>query len=107
MSVEIPKEYGYVILAAASSFILNGIHGSNTGRFRKAAKVPYPNTHADPSRSDIEAMRFNCAQRAHMNYTENHLSFLGALLLAGFKFPLVSAALGFFWIFARYMYMVG
>jgi len=106
-TIEIPKEYGYVILAATSSFLLNAIHGINTGKFRKAAKVPYPNTHANPTRTDIEALRFNCAQRAHMNYTENLPSFLGALLLAGLKFPLASAALGFFWSFARYLYMVG
>ncbi|RQM06098.1 hypothetical protein DH86_00002394, partial [Scytalidium sp. 3C] len=71
-----------------------------------AAKVPYPHTHADASRTDIEAIRFNCAQRAHMNFIENQPSFLGALLLAGLKFPVASAALGFLWSAGRYMYMV-
>jgi hypothetical protein len=35
-----------VILAAASTFILNSIHGFKTGIARKAAKIPYPNCYA-------------------------------------------------------------
>ncbi|RFU26685.1 Glutathione transferase/Glutathione peroxidase/Peroxidase, partial [Scytalidium lignicola] len=97
----------YVILAAASTFLLNTVHSINTGKLRKAAKVPYPQTQAEPSRTDIEAMRFNCAQRAHMNYLEQQPSLLGALLIAGVKFPLISAGLGVFWSVSRYMYMVG
>ncbi|KAH8805612.1 hypothetical protein F5884DRAFT_452933 [Xylogone sp. PMI_703] len=106
-TLEIPKEYGYVILAAAGTFILNTVHTMNTSKYRRAAKVPYPHSYAEQSRTDIEAMQFNSAQRAHMNYLEQQPSVLGALLIAGVKFPLVSAALGLIWCLGRYMYMVG
>jgi len=97
----------YVLLAATSTFILNTIHGINTGKFRKAAKVDYPAAYAPSSRTDIEAYRFNCAQRAHANFIENHPSFLAALLLAGLRFPITAALMGAGWSVARYAYMAG
>jgi glutathione S-transferase len=99
--------HSYVILAAASTFVLNTIHGLNTGKFRKAAKVDYPAAYAPSSRTDEAAHNFNCAQRAHANFTENHASMLGALLLAGLQFPITSALMGAGWTIARYVYMVG
>jgi glutathione S-transferase len=52
-------------------------------------------------------MKFNCAQRAHANYIENQPSMLGALMLAGIKFPLTAAVMGLGWSVCRYLYMVG
>jgi len=54
-----------------------------------------------------EAYVFNCAQRAHANYGENHPTALASLLIAGLRWPLASAALGFTWSLGRYLYMVG
>lgn len=84
----------YVLLAATSTIILNQIHGINTGKYRKAAKVAYPGAYAPSSRTDTEAFMFNCAQRAHANYIENQPSLLAALMLAGLKFPLSAAVMG-------------
>jgi glutathione S-transferase len=97
----------YVLLAAASTFLLNSLHSINTGKYRKAAKVNYPGAYAPSSRTDTEAHQFNCAQRAHANFIENQASMLGALLLAGIKFPITSAAMGGAWTVSRYLYMVG
>jgi glutathione S-transferase len=99
--------YGYVLLAAASTFILNALHGINTGKYRKAAKIAYPAAYAPSSRTDEDANKFNCAQRAHANFIENQPTMLGALLLAGLKFPITSAILGVGWTASRYLYMVG
>lgn len=35
-----------MILAAASTFVLNTIHSFNTGKFRKAAAIAYPAAYA-------------------------------------------------------------
>jgi hypothetical protein len=40
------KSPSYVILAAASTFILNFAHIANTGKYRRAAGVKYPNAYA-------------------------------------------------------------
>ena len=106
-TITLDPNYGYVLLAAASSFILNTWHSANTGKYRKAAKIPYPAAYAPSSRTDEDAHKFNCAQRAHANFIENQPSMLGALLLAGLKFPITSAILGVAWTVSRYLYMVG
>lgn len=106
-TITIDPNYGWVLLAAASTIFLNSYHSMNTGKYRKAAKVPYPAAYAPDSRTDEEARRFNCAQRAHANYTENQPSAVVALLLAGIRFPIISALAGAGWTIARYLYMVG
>lgn len=86
---------------------MNTLHMFNTGKFRKAAKVPYPAAYAPDSRTDEAAIRFNCAQRSHAQFVENQVSTLAALLLAGLRFPLAAAAMGLGWSVFRYLYMVG
>jgi len=106
-TITIDPNYGYVLLAATSTFILNTIHSANTGKYRKAAAVAYPAAYAPSTRTDAEAHRFNCAQRAHANFIENQPSMLGALLFAGLNFPLTAAVLGAGWTASRYIYMRG
>lgn len=99
--------HSWVILAAAATFWMGGAHTANTGKFRKAAQVAYPNAYAPESRTDEAAIRFNCAQRSHANYVENQVQMLPALLLAGLEYPRASAAMGGFWVLSRFAYMVG
>jgi len=106
-TITIDPNYGYVILAAAASAFLNSWHSINTGNYRKAAKINYPAAYAPSSRTDTEAHRFNCAQRAHANFIENQPSFLGALFVAGVRFPITAAILGAAWNVSRYVYAVG
>jgi len=105
----VPNEYGYVILAATSTFILNLAHTQNTGTYRKPACIEYPNAYATPqqAKEDPKAFAFNCAQRSHANFTEHHASAVAALLIAGLRFPLAASACGLGWTIARAAYMVG
>ncbi|EPE25007.1 hypothetical protein GLAREA_11588 [Glarea lozoyensis ATCC 20868] len=103
----ISPDYGYVILAASTTFIMHFVHIGNVGKYRKLAKVAYPKAYAPESRTDNEAHLFNCAQRAHSNFIENQVSMLGALMLAGIGFPKTAGALGGAWTVARYLYMTG
>ena len=67
--------------------------------------IPRPtNPQANPS---PPAYRFNCAQRAHANYSENHPSMVIALLIAGVRFPRIAAGLGAAWTISRYLFMTG
>ncbi|KUJ07097.1 membrane-associated proteins in eicosanoid and glutathione metabolism [Mollisia scopiformis] len=106
-TLTIDPNYGYVLLAAASTFLLNSVHAANTGKYRKAAKVDYPSAYAPDSRTDTAAHQFNCAQRAHGNFIENQPTALGSLLLAGIRFPVTSALLGIAWTISRYVYSQG
>lgn len=50
---------------------------------------------------------FNCAQRAHGNFLENHSMFIAALLVAGLRYPVTSSVMGVGWIVSRIAYAVG
>lgn len=50
---------------------------------------------------------FNCAQRAHANYVENQPSTVIALLIAGLRYPRLSAVLGVGWIIGRIIFTLG
>ncbi|KAL8342462.1 hypothetical protein RB598_004053 [Gaeumannomyces tritici] len=106
VSLNLPAEYGYVLMVASSSFLLSFIHGLFTVSARKKSGLAYPVSYADKALADKDpnAYAFNCAQRAHANFTENHTSFLGALLISGLRTPLASASLGAAWVFSRLLY---
>ena len=112
--ISIPADYGYVLLAAVSTFVVGAWHGGRVGGFRKAAKVPYPFEYASyeqiqtASPASSKAMlAFNSAQRAHQNFNENHPTALGAMAIAGLKYPAATAVLGAVWSVNRVIYAVG
>ena len=127
MSVTIPNEYGYLSLlskhdsscltmrsyvlltAAASTFFINTWHTILVGSARKAAKVPYPNAYASAAEAaeSQDKYLFNCAQRAHYNFLEALPTYLVTLLVAGIRYPVLSAGLGVAWGVARVMYGLG
>ncbi|KAI4274187.1 MAG: hypothetical protein LQ337_004115 [Flavoplaca oasis] len=108
-SITIPNEYGYVLLTAYLSTLVGYWHLPNTGRFRKAAKVPYPNAYATPEQVKESKAHylFNCAQRSHATFLEHQPQFLTTLLISGLKFPLFSSAMGVLWCTGRVIYAKG
>ncbi|KAK1659261.1 MAPEG family protein [Colletotrichum godetiae] len=109
LSLQVPDEYGYVLLVAASTFFINTTHVLLTSKYRKASGLVYPAPYAsnEQAEKDPKAYQFNCAQRAHANFTENQPSFLGALLISGLRFPVASAVLGAGWTLSRILYAFG
>jgi glutathione S-transferase len=99
----------YVLLVATASTCIASLHTNLTARYRKAAGVPFPNPYASHTEAaaSIDKFRFNCAQKAHANFTENHASFVFVLLIAGLGYPLWSAILGVSWCIARVLYALG
>ncbi|KAL6704895.1 hypothetical protein ACN47E_007578 [Coniothyrium glycines] len=112
--LQVPNEYGYVILAAVSTLFVGAWHGGRVGGFRKAAKIPYPYEYASYEQvqaaspaSKAAMLAFNSAQRAHQNFNENHVTALSAMLVAGLKYPVVAAGLGAVWSVNRVVYAIG
>lgn len=80
------------------------------GSFRRAAGVPYPIPYASANSASPKAKEeylFNCAQRAHGNYLENHPTFLVTMLISGLKYPIISSVMGAAWLLFRVVYAVG
>lgn len=81
---------------------------------RLRGAVKQPKAYADSSdfaAADPETKKalylFNCAQRAHGNYIENHPSTVIALLIAGLRYPKLSSMLGVGWMIGRVIFTLG
>ncbi|KAI1098540.1 membrane-associated proteins in eicosanoid and glutathione metabolism [Jackrogersella minutella] len=108
-ALQVPSEYGYVLTVAASSIFINTLHVVLTVKARKASGLTYPTPYASKELADKDpkAYAFNCAQRAHANYTENLTPFLGALLISGLYYPTAAGAAGAAWVVGRFWYAIG
>lgn len=108
-TLQLPNEYGYVLLAVTSSFLANAFHARLTSKARKASGLDYPITYASSelAEKDPKAYAFNCAQRAHANFTENHSSAMAAIFISGLRYPTIAAALGAGWVLCRIIYATG
>ena len=109
MAITLPQEYSYVLLAATSTIFVNAYHSILTSSKRKASGVKYPTTYASEelAAKDPKVYAFNCAQRAHANFTENLTPALVGILVAGLKFPLIAAIGGGLWSFSRALFARG
>ncbi|KAF7979389.1 hypothetical protein HWV62_42486 [Athelia sp. TMB] len=72
-TIIVPQGLGYTFASLIASSLVVTWQGMNVGKYRKIAKIPYPQAYAEKAEADasIDAKRFNCAQRAHQNTLEN------------------------------------
>jgi len=108
-TLTLPTEFPYVLAVATSAFFVNSYHAILTGGARRKSGLKYPISYAteEQAAKDPAAATFNCAQRAHSNFTENLTPLVGEMLIAGLQFPVISASIGGAWVFARIMYARG
>jgi glutathione S-transferase len=62
INITLPAEYGYVLLAATSSYFVNFYHIILTSKARKASGIKYPAAYAtnEVADKDPKAFAFNC-----------------------------------------------
>ncbi|CAL4918648.1 unnamed protein product [Urochloa decumbens] len=105
-SIELPKEYGYVVLVLVAYAFLNFWMSFQVGKARKKYKVLYPTMYAVESENK-DAKLFNCVQRGHQNSLEMMPMFFVMLLLGGLQHPTIAAGLGGLYTVARFFYFKG
>ncbi|XP_042901159.1 glutathione S-transferase 3, mitochondrial [Parasteatoda tepidariorum] len=101
VTIDVPKEYGYVVLVGTSSVFIALWHGMKVGMARKKFGIKYPIMYSDTNQV------FNCIQRAHGNFLENYPQFLFLLLCGGLSYPRLSAAGGAVYLLGRIAYALG
>ncbi|QRV87752.1 DDE family endonuclease [Ceratobasidium sp. AG-Ba] len=109
VTITLPEHYGYVVLAAVSTGFLTAWQTSYVSSGRKKAGVKYPQMYAEREQmeKDPEAVRYNCAQRAHQNTLEWLPHVLFFLPFLGLRHPIAAASLGAGWNFGRILYTLG
>ncbi|CAE6531317.1 unnamed protein product [Rhizoctonia solani] len=108
-TITLPDNYGYVALAAISTGFLTAFQTILVSKARKRSGVEYPRLYAEKEEQakSIEALKFNCAQRAHQNTLEwlPHVLFFTTFL--GLRRPVLAASLGALWSTSRVLYTIG
>ncbi|KAI9259577.1 hypothetical protein BDA99DRAFT_538537 [Phascolomyces articulosus] len=108
-AIVIPQEYGYVLSTlAASALFVFGL-GAQTGKYRRAAGVPYPYPYADQADSEKDPKKnlFNCAQRVHQNTLEIFPVYSTFLLIGGIGYPVYASAAGAVFLIGRFFFSSG
>ncbi|PPQ87421.1 hypothetical protein CVT25_008117 [Psilocybe cyanescens] len=112
VTVTIPEGFEYV---GASLFLtavlLQGL-SSTVGRYRKLAKIEYPQMYAEKKEMEEsrEALLFNCAQHdADIGHGQQALIImrLNMTIISGLRFPIPSAIACAFWCLSRVSYAHG
>ncbi|KAG9104197.1 hypothetical protein FRC06_004622 [Ceratobasidium sp. 370] len=108
-TITLPENYGYVALAAISTGFLTLWQTTLVSKARKRSGVKYPQMYAEQAQvgKDPEALKFNCAQRAHQNTLESLPHILLLVPFLGLRYPILAASLGAGWIFGRVLYTLG
>jgi len=84
-SIEIPDNYGYVLLTAVvGQFVVGTAMGGKVMTRRKELDVPLPNMYGTPG-VHKNADEFNRIQRGHQNMFESLGAFTAMALVGGLK----------------------
>ncbi|BAM82898.1 similar to microsomal glutathione S-transferase [Cyanidioschyzon merolae strain 10D] len=100
----LPPYYGYVLLDLVGVFMEQMYFSVQVMRARRRYNVPYPNQFEQKTEG---VSRFNCIQRAHMQFMETCIFFVPALLFAGLEHPREAAAFGLIFLIGRLVFFHG
>ncbi|KAL2641332.1 hypothetical protein R1flu_008919 [Riccia fluitans] len=106
MAVELPADFGFVLIVLVLTFLLNLYLSFAVMAARKKYNVHYPNLYAVESENK-EAKMFNCVQRGHQNFLEFLPFYLTFLILGGLKHPKLAAVSGVGYLIGRFFYFKG
>ncbi|KAJ6511420.1 hypothetical protein C8R47DRAFT_734141 [Mycena vitilis] len=105
----LPPGIGYVAAAVISTVYLLAFQTSQVVKYRGISGVKYPRMYADNAEmaANPNAVKFNCAQRAHQNTLENLPMLYSMALVTSLKYPVLGASALGLWSLARVGYTLG
>mmetsp|Transcript_649 Transcript_649/g.944 ORF Transcript_649/g.944 Transcript_649/m.944 type:complete len:145 (-) Transcript_649:204-638(-) len=104
-TLEISSDFGYVIIVAGLSWLVNMYNSVLVMKARKKYGVEYPNLYA--LETNKHKKEFDSTQRGHQNFLENWAPVVIVMILNGLVYPKLSAGLGLTWVVGRVLYSIG
>lgn len=111
LPIALNGDFRYVLAASALLPAIGFFHSINTLYWRAQSKTKFPLLFADESvkvdpKIDAAKKRFNCAQKAHLQFTENVNLTLLAGWITGVSYPKEAAGLIAVWAISRFLYVL-
>lgn len=115
----VPADYKYLVAAYSLLPLVHLYVDLNVMSLRSKAKVSLPKLFAEEANTSatedsaekkelaIAQHKFNCAQKASMNFTEHVPSFIVASAVAGLQYPKIAAGLTVWYAISRVIYHMG
>ncbi|KAN0134294.1 MAPEG family [Lactarius tabidus] len=109
VAINIPAGYSWVLVSIFSIIPVLHFQSSVVVRARRAAGIRYPQLYAEKAQQEVskDAMKFNCAQRAHQNTLENVPLIVLSTLISAIHHPTYAAVGCGIWSFGRILYTLG
>lgn len=109
MAFILPANYKFVVAALSLPPLMDFILAGSVMNARTEAKVSLPQLFASEQEAARDPLKykFNCIQKAAINYNEHFPSFMFASMIAGVKFPCTVAGGVLVWFAARLQYHYG
>ena len=101
----LPLQYGYCVLAVASTFLVDLVAMGLVVMARKQYNVEYPHCYAPEKHENKK--EFDSAQRQHQNFLERVHFVNFSVLLVGVFYPNLAAVYGFVFSVSRLAYLYG
>ncbi|KAF5323453.1 hypothetical protein D9611_005711 [Ephemerocybe angulata] len=109
LTVTIPSEFKYVGAVCVLNLWLLVKQHRAVMYWREKSGIWYPRTYAE--KAEMEASRdahmFNCAQRAHQNTLENLPILYVTAVVAGLRYPILTATLTGSWVIGKIAFTNG
>ncbi|KAJ3765723.1 hypothetical protein FB446DRAFT_759835 [Lentinula raphanica] len=105
-TIIVPYGLSYVGGALLSSVLLVSVQILIVSARRKASGIQPPQLYAERAQvqKSVDALRLNCAQRAHLNTLEYLPALYLTTCITAYKYPILAASLCEGWTIARLVY---
>jgi len=109
LATNIPAGYSWVLASIFSIIPVLHFQSTVVVRARRRAGIRYPQLYAEKAQQEAskDAMKFNCAQRAHQNTLENVPLIVLSTLISAIHHPTYAAVGCGIWSFGRILYTLG
>ncbi|KAF5388561.1 hypothetical protein D9757_004597 [Collybiopsis confluens] len=107
--IVVPQGLSYVAGSLLTTALLLAGQSTVVSKYRKAAGIEYPQAYAEVNevKASKDALKFNCAQRAHQNTLEYLPIIHTTTLISALKFPKFAALACAIWSVSRVLYTFG